>query len=448
MQPDLSISLCAVSLLKSFLGGRDSIVTHDEVSRCLWKTVDFQFAQTWMQHVLRLSSSPSGAASNDATNSHGTRPLLLNCLDVLDLILSSEPLLREVFHQINAETLEVLIHLMSPKEIRIDQAGAFCDDSLDTTRMTEDFEDDTPPANNLSRLDENSICIEMEETEQARTGIDHFIRVAAATVLSRFGYYDIDNQNHIKHESRNNLSSMRILQMRIKQSVTEYFSSLTPETSSEGHPGDLASETDGNITASMEMTRRRFRLLASMAVPENEEFLSSYMFGKEAGISKYKAQLEKAAQNEAKLLQVAAQREIQLNKTKEECQKRLDAQAVRMLRDVQKIKKTTGHDLQAKLVVFDAERKAAECRLREAEIQLQNAEQRVQEADRSAKASHESEALVRLQLEDITAKAKVMSEENEGLKLEVKSKVDIISDMKERMVRKLQIILSTSVDRW
>lgn len=440
MQPDLSISLCAVSLLKSFLGGRESIVTHDEVSRCLWDKIDYQFAQTCMQHVLRLSSRSDSDSNGATTKSHDTRPLLLNCLDVLDLILSSELILREVIHQINAESLEVIIHLMAPKDIRIDQAGAFCDDSLDTTFMEEDCKNDTPPANNLSRLDENSICVEKEKTEEARTGIDHFIRVAAATVLSRFGYYDIDNQHHVQNESRNNLSSIRILQMRIKESVTEFFSSLTSESALEAYSADLAWDKCGTITASMEITRRRFRLLTSMAVPENEEFLASYMFAKETTISKYKTQLGKAAQNEAKLLAVAAQRETELNRTKEECQKRLDTQSVRMLREAQKIKKTAGHDLQAKLVVFDAERKAAEGRLREVEIQLQNAEQRVQEADRSAKASHESEALVRLELEDIAAKTKVMSEENNGLKLEVKSKADIISDMKERMVRKSQLL--------
>jgi hypothetical protein len=413
--------MCGASLLRSLLSDRGSVTTHDELSRALWNMLDLDVVQACFRQVVKLAVSTS---SKDGD--YAKRPLLLSLLDVLDLILSKDTLLSEVVRTIDTESLEALIHLMSPKDIRIDQAGAFLNDSLSTT----DSYSDTPPANNLSRLDERSVCIEREEEEKPTTGIDQFIRISVATVLSRIGYFDNRHQNgDNRPENREEMGNgLRIIQSRIRAAVTEFFSTSTIE--------DFGDETNSNSTfsfsvlasSSIELTRRRFRLLVTMSVPENEEFLSSYIFSKDKGSENAVAVLNTKIQRYREQLKAAAEREARLIKDQEKCRKQMDAQSVRFWRETQRLKKSAAEETKSKVSVFDAERRIAEYRALEMSKRLAESEQRLQEADRCAKASHEAEARVRQELENEAEKSELAEKEAEDLKRTVEQREATIAE--------------------
>ena len=425
----MGIATCAASLLKSLLGGRSSSITHDELSRSIWNAVDLEFVKKCIHSVLHLSK----------TTNQSTRPLLLSLLDILDLALSSESLLHEVIHVVDTESLEVLIHLMSPKDIRIDQAGTFMNTSMDSAGL-DDTDTETPPANNLSRLDEKSICVEKEEEEQAKTGIDRSIRISVATVLSRFGYLDVNslqlqqNDARIVGISHANARSLMLIQSRIRGTVTDFFSISASEQCVDQPKSTLPLTFNDLHSASMELTRRHFRLLVSMAVPENEEFLSSYIFSNDKSHENLIKILKDNISACKKELQLAAQKESQLTKEKEECRKKMDAQSVRFWREVQRIKKTNTEETKSKVSVFDAERKMAEHRVHTISKQLREAESRAREADESAKTSHEAEVRARAELGEMSTQVAALGEQNEDLKRQMGQRDAVIGDMKERVV--------------
>ena len=426
----MGIATCAASTIKSLLGGRASVTTHDELSRSIWNAIDLNFAQKCIQRIFHLSKT----RKNPSTN-----PLLLSLLDILDLLLSSESLLQEVIHVVDTECLEALIHMMAPKDIRIDQAGTFMNTSLDST-VCDDTDTETPPANNLSRLDEQSICIEKEEEEPANTGIDRSIRISVATVLSRFGYLDINNISSQNHNGRAvgisdaNAHSLRLLQSRIRGTVTDFFSASADEQCDDTPKSVLPSTFNDLQSASIELTRRNFRLLVSMAVPENEEFLSSYLFSKDKNHESLVEILKGNIDACKKELCLAAQKESQLTTEKEEYQKKMDAQSVRFWREVQRVKKRNSEETTSKISIFDAERKSAERRVQDMSKQVREAESRAVEADESAKASQKAEIQARAELDKVSQQLASLGEQNEELKRQMGQKDAAIGDIQEQMV--------------
>ena len=446
---DLNIAICAASLMKTLLGGRSSVMTHDLLSRNIWNAINLEFVQQCIHRVLQISkSSTAFSAATTSSSCQSTRPLLLCLLDVLDLTLSSEPLLHEVIHIMDNESLEALIHLMSPKDIRIDQTRTLMNDSLDCTGL-EDSDTDTPPANNLSRLDERSICIEKEEVEVAKTGIDQAIRISVATILSRFGYLDISNLRTQQQDVSAlavplaSANSLHLIQSRIRRAVTDFFSAASNATSTSiataesKDPLQAKASTDLTFehlhSTSMELTRRRFRLLVSMAVPENEEFLASCIFSKDKSHESLVGILIDNIRVYRQDLEGAAQREQQLMTENEEYRKKMDAQSVRFWREVQRVKKSNIEDTKSKVEIFDAERRVAEHRVRIMSKELYEAERRAREADESVKTIQQAELRTRAELEELSTQVVCLGEENDELKRQVGQRDGIIGDMKERM---------------
>lgn len=438
----MGIATCAASTIKSLLGGRASITTHDELSRSIWNAVDLEFVQKCIQRILHLSKTKKNQS---------TDPLLLSLLDILDLLLSSDSLLHEVIQVVDTECLETLIHLMAPKDIRIDQAGTFMNSSLDST-VCDDTDTETPPANNLSRLDEQSICIEKEEEEPVNTGIGRYIRTSVATVLSRFGYLDINNIPPEHHNGKvvsisdANAHSLRLLQSRIRATVTDFFSASADEHCDDTPQSDLPSTFNDLQSASIELTRRNFRLLISMAVPENEEFLSSYLFSKDKNHESLVEILNGNIYACKKELCLAAQKESQLTVEKEEYRKKMDAQSVRFWREVQRVKKSNTEETTSKVSIFDAERKLAERRVQDMSKQVREAESRAVEASESAKASHRAEIQAQAELNKVTQQVVALGEQNEELKRQLGQKDAAIGDIKEQMVCTNQVSVNICLE--
>ncbi|CAB9498966.1 expressed unknown protein [Seminavis robusta] len=411
--PDNSIALCAASFTKALLSERGSLLLHQDVVE---RAIDRKTVDAFLMGVVKL-------VKRQGSQTHLFRPLLLILLDVVDLMLSLAERIGEAIHLVDSELTEVFISLMTPKEIRIDQAGAFLDTSNDTTIM-EDSETDTPPANNLSRLDERSICIEKEEEEPASTCNDHFIRMAAATILSRFGFFEIDNQLQKGGEI-----GLRLVQNRIRKAVPDFFATLGP-TKSMG--GESASFENLSMD-SMESRRRYLRLLTAMATAENEEFLASNLLASDQCKEREIERLQEKINSVESKLQESTQRETQLCKEKEEIKRKMDNQAVRFWKEAQRMKKSEQLAAESKIGQFDTERKIAERRVTAMSRELQDTQDRAREADRAAKASCEAEAKTREELHTTIEQMNTLRKESAELKRQAAERDAAVRGMKERL---------------
>ena len=413
LQSEPGLALSAASLLISLLGERGNAATHDDI---FLRSQDADITRALVGKVIEH------CANDDLAH----RPLLLALLDILDLTMAWNSSFKSLVDLVDARTAEVLIHVMAPKEIRIDQAGAFLKSSQNTSLM-DGVECDTPPANNLSRLDEHSICIEQEEEQQATTGIDHSIRLASATTLARFAYADLDQLDlwtSIGHERE---KGMRLIQSRIRSAVTQFFSSST-------RYDDAALGVSTNVMFSTGLIKRRFRLLVSMAVPENESFLSGQMYAQEKHSENLATRLQKNIEILQKKIETAAQNEAKMGKENEEFKKKIDAQSVRFWHEVQRMKKTNAEHTRSTVAQFDAERKIAERRVVELSNKLKDAEARVSEADQAAKTSHEAETRLRIEVENLAKKTQALEEANLELKRQFEQRDSDLSEWKEKAV--------------
>jgi hypothetical protein len=412
------------------LSERGSLLPQQDVYE---KAIDRDLVHSFLMGVATLMK-PQGTSTRVAI----CRPLLLCLLDVLDLVLSFDQALLEAIHMVGTELIEVFVSVMTPKEIRIDQAGSFMQSSHNTS-MLEESDSDTPPANNLSRLDERSICVEKEEEEKETTCLDHYIRIATATILSRFAYFNIDN--HLQQEGGTSISpenerSLRLVQNRARQAIPDFFST----TITNNQQGDecLTSTGFANVTsASMESTWRHVRLLAAMSVPENEEFLASQLLAKDKSRENAIVQCKRKIQDCLNQLQVAAQTEVRLTKGMDEIKKRMDEQSIHFWREAQRMKQSHAEDKRSKISQYDAERKAAERRVVSMSKELQEAIDRAHEADQAAKVSREAETQVRLELQNASEEVYALGKENDKLKQQAEEKDAAARQMKATIVRSL-----------
>lgn len=424
----MSLSIYAASFLRSLLSDRTSPTTHDEISRSIWKAITPEFTNTFLRKVVEQAKTDVAVHQ---------RPLLLCMLDTIDLAFSSDMVLQEVLQTIDTESLEVLIHLMWPKDIRIDQAGVFMDTSQDTTFG--DDNTDTPPVNNLSHFDEASICVENEQEEKP-VGLDYSIRLSVAVILSRIGYFDLSSTATDASNSRtSNSSGLRLIQSRIRSAVIEFFSTAVNYPHSEQQSSSPSSGWNYLASSSMELTRRRFRLLNAMAVPENEEFLSSCLFSKEKEHENIVDTLRAEIENGNKRLEAVAEKEKRLEKEKSTLQGAIDSQSVRFWREINRVKKSAQEQTNSKISIFDAERKMAEHRAHELSKRLTEAENRVAEADQCARDSHEAETKVRQDHDEIQKKLQEREEENEELRRDL--------GLREAKISEIQNALGSAEDR-
>ena len=128
------------------------------------------------------------------------RPVLLGLLDVAYLLVRSDATAcHSVLAGLSAETVEALVQVMSPKQVRVvvngvGDASILLDaDQSRNLMMDDDSDDSTPPAHNLSRLDDASMLggtattTTTIEEERASRGMDPAVRLAAATLLAVLG---------------------------------------------------------------------------------------------------------------------------------------------------------------------------------------------------------------------------------------------------------------------
>jgi chromosome segregation ATPase len=317
----------------------------------MWMAMDNKMLGECMKMILEIAS-PEDIQ----------QPILLSHLNVLDLHLSSKDSCKTILHILGAESVETLIHLVTPKEVRFDFL-----DIPESQVEEEDLDVDTPPAHNLSRMDEKSICIQQEE-EKIPRGLDNSVRLAAATVLARLGYCPLDTSEE----------GVRLLQSRICTAVNNFFTSFYR---------DSLSEYDDQIMPSMDLTKRLFRLQIAIASPENEDFVATMLYTTEVMRQQKSVQMKKDKVASEKRLEDAVKREKILQHEKEKLVQQQKSQSLVFQREMNRMQHNTVQDSRQLVAIHASERSQAEARASEfakrvsqAESELALGESQVQES--------------------------------------------------------------------
>jgi hypothetical protein len=372
-QSSVSIQIPAASLLRDLLADRQSPSTHDELSRAMWSVLD----DNVLGNILELTL-------NCASTEDIHQPMLLSFLNILDLQLMSQSLSKAVMGKLGAESVETLIHIIKPKHIRID----FMETQAETE---EELDSDTPPAHNLSRLDEKSILVEHEDEKDPR-GLDNAVRLSAASVLGRLGYCPLDTSEE----------EVRLLQSRICTAVNDFMANFQ-RTMDDDEP-------------SLDLTKRLLRLQMVVATPENEDFMASILYTNEAMRHKGIHQQKQEQASYQKKLEDALAREKQLQEEKRNLVQQQSSQSLVFRREMSRLQKNATQDARQLVAIHAAERTKAESRALEFSRRAEEAESRLVEADALVRASHETAATAKKELERANMRVSELGEDSLALR--------------------------------
>jgi DNA repair exonuclease SbcCD ATPase subunit len=291
-------------------------------------------------------------------------------MDVLELLVSYPEGSRSSLLETDTERVESLIEIMSLR------AGINVDMSLSMEEMNED----TPPANNLSRLDESQISLESAGAP-AKQGLDDTIRIAAASILVRMACGDASE------------STETLWRTRIRTAVVDFSSSFGLY----GHP-----------QSSADMRRRVFRLQAILATlsAENEDLISSSLAAEDLLCSRERNYHAKQVLDYRRDLEEVRSQVKQLTAERDRCKKAMRLQAAAFEKSLHRTKSKATAEASQLVQVHVSERSAAEKRANECLRRTKHLEELQQETERRIDEYRSLEAQRRQELSEIAAKLK------------------------------------------
>ena len=395
-QPEFSIQMQALRLARALLSDRRNLSTHDDVSRAFWSWADDKTVQHLMNMVLRLIASPDAKQA-----------LFLATIDLLDTILQDQEHCDCLLKSMSAETLEQLIAIVEPKKAKFDfkdHDGGWGDLSLDITS-------ETPPANNLSRMDENSICIEQEQ-EKIMKGLDATIQMSTATALARLG----------NTCSSSNDEGIHLLKARMCSAVNNFLAHT------------LSSAVNEKSRAlSFDMCKRLFRLQLAVSAIDNEDFIATALFSRQVLRQKQVIKIQRDYESAQTRLRDALLRSNDLEEENAKLRQQNRSQSIIFKREMSRIRENTSQDAKQLVAIHATERssavnRASECirRLEETESQLQNAIVKVNE-------SQHNMVLTAEELEIALAKTRELESQNNYLSRQINLEESKTRELEEEM---------------
>ncbi|KAG7368710.1 hypothetical protein IV203_031453 [Nitzschia inconspicua] len=317
--------LLVARLLYNVLSDRDSVCTNDELSRCFWNALDPSFVEKHWEVVLEIASTDDK-----------DQPLLSAMLDLLNVLSENEVFRNHLVTHVNAHNLEAMIYLVNAKEVRFDFIEA---DHGVMMQSVANIDTETPPQNNLSRMDETSICIEQEETKNPR-GWDMTVRLTAATVLANLG-----NASEVCRADE----SAALVLSRISNALNDFLLEYQKMDSN-----------CGCLSTCLDRTRRLLRLQIAMFTPENETFLVNSIHASRDWSRKELLRVDsnyKEAMNE---LELALVREKDLQKQKQMLVQQLNSQSIVFQQCVSRMKANLAKETKQIVSMHFSERTRAE----------------------------------------------------------------------------------------
>jgi hypothetical protein len=395
LQPLFSVKILSIRLMWVLLSDRKSLSTHDDLSRAFWSSLDEDMLEESMKRVLDY-----------ATTDDIQQPLLLTLLDLLDTKLRVAEHCDFILRRLGAETLEKLIYLIKPKEVKFDFM-----DSFDNEAETE-LDSDTPPANNLSRMDEKSICIP-HEVEKEPNGLDNAVRLTAAAALARLGY----------GSSMSTEEGIGLLKSRIWTSVNDFVVSYHQDDASE----------EGTSSLSLDLSKRSFRLQLAAGTSENEDFVATMLFTAQVIRQNKLSQLRDESTKARQKLEVAQRKEKKLQQENNRYMQQCRSQSIVFQREMSRMKESTTQDARQLVAIHASERSNAESRVSEYAQRIGQTESQLEQAILQAQESQKTEVLTKEELQIALSKVGNLQHENEDLSRQISQEEAKASELAEEL---------------
>ncbi|KAG7348035.1 hypothetical protein IV203_016740 [Nitzschia inconspicua] len=323
--------LLVARLLFTLLSDRDSVCTDDELSRCFWQALDPSFVEKHWELVLEIASTDDK-----------DQPLLSAMLDLMNVLSENEAFRNHLVTHINAHNLEAMIYLVNTKEVRFDFIDA---NHSVMMQSVANIDSETPPQNNLSRMDETSICIEQEETKNPR-GWDMTVRLTAATILANLG-----NASEVFRADE----SAALVLSRISNALNDFLLEYQKMDSN-----------SGCLLTCLDRTRRLLRLQIAMFTPENETFLVNSSHASRDWFRKELLRVDSNYKEALDELELSRMREKDLQKQKQTLVQQLNSQSMVFQQSVSRMKASLAKETKQIVSMHCSERTRAEQQATEA----------------------------------------------------------------------------------
>lgn len=366
--PSFSVKILAVRLVWILLSDRNSVSTHDNISRSFWSSLDKPMVDEILQLVL-LSSSVKSTC----------HPLFLSLVDLLNVILQDPQSSNSVLESLNADSVEKLIH--HTESVQQDYSG---NDEWNAD-LGLSLDSDTPPANNLSRLDDTVINDEPAVIPSSGLGI--LIQLSIATMLAHLGYSG----------NTSPCNEHNVLKVRICTAVNDFFMNQV-----------IASKNDerSNEMLSFDGSKRKLCLQTLLFTSDNQDFVARTFFSAQLlQNNKFKQATEDtfAAQRKLRKMEECCQ---ELEKQNFAYQSRLKGQSIVFEREISRVRRSAGSDSQQLVTIHAAERERAETRAKHLASQVESVESQLQEvlieAEESQKKVTESKEALDTALNEVS----------------------------------------------
>ena len=356
-------SLWAAGLLSSLLNDRRKLGRHNGVSRDIWSAIDARFVSQMIEQCVARKGHSA------ASDFHG--PKTLSLMDCLLVVMTMNPSLKQsVLSLFSADAMESFVSTMCPKSIRVETAN---DHAL---------EESTPPAHNLSRVTDTSLCI--EEEKKSPRGMDEVIRIATASFLATLG---------TRTEEALKDGHTLLLQQRICEAVHSFVSDSR-----------FAITNHIGTRISKEMTLRRIRLLAAFSHPEHEDLLSMAVSSVENGQTQLVQGIRQRLERSSSELKASRKREQELKARQDLTERRLSQQTRQHELEKHDLEKKLTFESKKQIAIHWEERAKAEQKLSVLSANIAEMQLKEKEANSLLQQSRASEERARTQLNESSRK--------------------------------------------
>ena len=359
----------------TLLKDRRNTITHDDLSRTMWSSLDAFPIDKLIDGVLKLATS-------DSTSKRACQPLIVSMLDVLELLASFREGNRKCLLENFTEQIESMIEIMSARPESIN----------DLSLSMEEMNHHTPPVNNLSRLDESQISFieqtPMEEEAKPPTGLDITIRIIVATILVHMSDGGLESAE----------STATVWRTRIRTSVLDFVASM---------------RLHGNPQASADTKLRLFHLQSLLAVSstENEMMIVSSLVDEDLLCRQERDDHAQQLLHCQRQLEEAHEQVKRLETERDRYKTAMRRQATMLDRDVQRTKSKVTAEVTTLVEVHAAERRAAENRAEACVRRAKHVEEMQKEAENRINEYKDLEARAKEELHEIEIKFQTTRQE-------------------------------------
>lgn len=358
----------------TLLKDRRNTITHDDLSRTLWSSLDAFPIDKLIDGVIKLATS-------DSTSKRACQPLIVSMLDVLELLASFPEGNRKCLLEKFTEQIESMIEIMSARSDSIN----------DLSLSMEEMNQHTPPVNNLSRLDESHISFveqtPLEEEAEPPTGLDITIRIIVATILV-----------HMSDGGLQSAESTVVWRTRIRTSVLDFVGSR---------------RLHRNPQASADTKLRLFHLQSLLAVSstENEMMIVSSLVDEDLLCRQERDDYSQQLLHCQQQLEEAQKQVKRLESERDRYRTAMRHQATMLDRDTQRTKSKVTAEVTTLVEIHAAERRAAENRAEACVRRAKHVEEMQKEAENRINEYKELEARAKEELNEIEIKFQTTRQE-------------------------------------